>query len=77
MRRLLFRHARVEVFGLIFVRNAVNAMNAAKKIVSPHFIAFLTKIHREIHRVGLPTFTESDLNSQEKSLHLVTVCAVD
>ena len=35
-----------------FVRNAVIAVNAAKINISPHFIAFLTKIHRKIHRIS-------------------------
>ena len=35
-----------------------------------YFIAFLfiaTKIHREIHRISFPNFTESGLKSQEKA----------
>ena len=36
---------RIEVFGWIFVRNAVNAV----KHISPHFSSFLTKVHRKIH----------------------------
>ena len=36
----------------IFVRNAVKAVNAVKKNNSPHFTAFFTKIHREIHRIS-------------------------
>ena len=36
----------------IFVRNAVIAMNAVKINISPHFTAFLTKIHRKIHRIS-------------------------
>ena len=34
------------------VRNAVKAVNAVKKNNSPHFTAFLTKTHREIHRIS-------------------------
>ena len=36
----------------IFVRNAVIAVNAVKINNSPHFTAFLTKIHRKIHRIS-------------------------
>ena len=53
---------RVEVFGYIFVRNAVNAVNFCKKRGdcgdcgeknnSPHFTAFLTNTQREIHRIS-------------------------
>ena len=35
-----------------FVRNAVIAVNAVKINISPHFTAFLTKIHRKIHRIA-------------------------
>ena len=46
------------VIRAIKVRNAVKAVNAVKKNNSPHFTAFLTKIHR----ICFPTFTQSDLN---------------
>ena len=36
----------------IFVRNAVIAVNAVKINIPPHFNAFLTKIHRKIHRIS-------------------------
>ena len=36
----------------IFLRNAVIAVNAVKINISPHFTAFLTKIHRKIHRIS-------------------------
>ena len=36
----------------IFIRNAVIAVNAGKINISPHFTAFLTKIHRKIHRIS-------------------------
>ena len=36
----------------IFVRNAVIAVNAVKINISSHFTLFLTKIHREIHRIS-------------------------
>ena len=36
----------------IFVWNAVIAVNAVKINISPHFTAFLTKIHRKIHRIS-------------------------
>ena len=35
-----------------FVRKAVLAVNAVKINISPHFTAFLTKIHRKIHRIS-------------------------
>ena len=38
--------------GEFFVRNAVIAVNALKISISPHFTAFLTKIHRKIHRIS-------------------------
>ena len=36
----------------IFVRNAVIPVNAVKINISPHFTAFLTRIHRKIHRIS-------------------------
>ena len=36
----------------IFVTNAMIAVNAVKINISPHFTAFLTKIHRKIHRIS-------------------------
>ena len=36
----------------ILVRNAVIAVNVVKTNISPHFTAFLTKIHREFHRIS-------------------------
>ena len=36
----------------IFVRNAVIAVIAVKISNSPHFTAFLTKIHQKIHRIS-------------------------
>ena len=35
-----------------FVRNAVIAVNAVKINILAHFTAFLTKIHRKIHRIS-------------------------
>ena len=62
---------RVEVFGYISVRKAVNAvifcknaviaLNAVKtKNNSPHFTAFLTKIHRKIQSFFFTKFTASN-----------------
>ena len=36
----------------IFVRNAVFAVNAVKINILPLFTAFLTKLHRKIHRIS-------------------------
>ena len=41
---------RVEVFGWIFVRNAVIAVNSVKKL--PFFTAFPTKIHHRIRHIS-------------------------
>ena len=42
------------LFWQINVRKAVNAVNAVEKKLSL-FTSFLTKVHREIHRISLKT----------------------
>ena len=70
--RISYKNSPHRISWQINVRNAVKEVNAVKKIIhhiSPHFLqkftakftAFLTKIHC----ISFPTFTQSDLNSQE------------
>ena len=59
---------RIEVFGCIFVKNAVIVVNAEKK-----FSASLSKINR----LCFSTFFESDLNSQELLEKYETIGAVE
>ena len=58
----------VEVFGWIFVKNAVSfGKKCGEKINSPYFTAFLTKIHRISYKNSPHLFSNVYLNSQEMS----------
>ena len=66
---------RGELFFFTAFSVAVNypfsPLNAMNYFFSPHFTAFLTKIHR----IWFPKFTQSELNSQEITKKQVTVGA--